>query len=259
MTPADPGPIVAPGVEQRAGPAPCLRDGDISPTSFLAPRDHEAGMDFEQARFNMVEQQIRTWEVLDQDVLDLLFQVRREDFVPFAYRSLALADLEIPIGEGERMWTPKMEARVLQELDLKANEAVLEIGTGSGYLTALLARRGAEVTSVDIHERFVLEARSKLARAGIGNVKLQVGDGARGWGSEQYEAIVLTGSTPVLNGAWLEQLRPGGRVFAVVGDAPAMSARIVRWEAPSAMVSEDLFETVVAPLQNAAQPRRFVF
>jgi protein-L-isoaspartate(D-aspartate) O-methyltransferase len=216
-------------------------------------------MDFEQARFNMVEQQIRTWDVLDQEVLDLLLEVRREDFVPLAYRSLAFADLEIPIGDGERMWTPKMEARVLQELDLKANEAVLEIGTGSGYLTALLAHCAGEVTSVDIHERFVLEARAKLARAGIGNVKMKAGDGARGWGSEQYEAIVLTGSTPVLSEAWLEQLKPGGRIFAVVGDAPAMSARMVRWEAPGARVGEDLFETVVAPLQNAAQPRRFVF
>jgi protein-L-isoaspartate(D-aspartate) O-methyltransferase len=216
-------------------------------------------MDFEQARFNMVEQQIRTWEVLDQEVLDLLFEVRREDFVPLAYRALAFADLEIPIGDGERMWTPKMEARVLQELDLKANEAVLEIGTGSGYLTALLARCSGSVTSVDIHERFVVEARAKLTRAGIGNVTLDIGDGARGWGSERYEAIVLTGSTPVLSDAWLQQLRPGGRIFAVVGDAPAMSARMVRWEAPGAIAAEDLFETVIAPLQNAAQPKRFVF
>src|SRR5207253_2599483 len=143
---------------------------------------------------------------------------------------------EIPIGEGERMWTPKMEARVLQELDLKANEAALEIGTGSGYLTALLARSCGVVTSVDIHERFVLEARSKLARAGIGNVKLAVGDGARGWGSEQYEALVLTGSTPVLPDAWREQLRPGGRIFAVVGDAPAMSA------SRSGAAAEDLIQ-----------------
>jgi protein-L-isoaspartate(D-aspartate) O-methyltransferase len=236
-----------------------LRDDGIGPTQFIVPRDHEAGMDFEQARFNMVEQQIRTWEVLDQEVLDLLFEVRREDFVPLAYRSLAFADLEIPIGDGERMWTPKMEARVLQELDLKANEAVLEIGTGSAYLTALLARRCGGVTSVDIHERFVLEARPKLARAGIGNVKLEVGDGAHGWGSELYEAIVLTGSTPVLPKSWLEQLRPGGRIFAVVGDAPAMSARMMRWDAPGAIVTEDLFETVIAPLRNAAQPERFVF
>jgi protein-L-isoaspartate(D-aspartate) O-methyltransferase len=216
-------------------------------------------MDFEQARFNMVEQQIRTWDVLDQEVLDLLFEVRREDFVPLAYRSLAFADLEIPIGDGERMWTPKMEARVLQELDLKANEAVLEVGTGSGYLTALLAHCAGVVTSIDVRERFVVEARAKLARAGIGNVRIQVGDGAVGWGNEQYEAIVLTGSTPVLSEAWLGQLKPGGRIFAVVGDAPAMSARTVRWQAPGAMVTEDHFETVIAPLQNAAQPRRFVF
>ena len=229
------------------------------PARQVTKQAYEAGMDFEQARFNMVEQQIRTWDVLDQDVLDLLFVVRREDFVPLAYRALAFADLEIPIGDGERMWTPKMEARVLQELDLKANEAVLEIGTGSGYLTALLAHRSAEVTSVDSRERFVHEARLKLKRAGIGNVTLKVGDGARGWGSEQYEAIVLTGSTPVLDQAWLRQLKPGGRIFAVVGDAPAMSARMVRWEAPDAIVTEDLFETVIAPLQNAAQPERFVF
>ena len=122
-------------------------------------------MDFEQARFNMVEQQIRTWEVLDQEVLDLLFAVKREEFVPPAYRALAFADLEIPLGDDERMWTPKMEARVLQELELKPNEVALEIGTGSGYLTALLASRCREVTSVDINARFLNEARSKLEAA----------------------------------------------------------------------------------------------
>src|SRR5205823_6313590 len=126
-------------------------------------------------------------------------------FVPLAYRPLAFADLEIPIGEGERMWTPKMEARVLQELDLNGTEAVLEIGTGSGYLTALLARSCGVVTSVDIHQRFVLEARTKLARTGIGNAMLHVGDAAAGWGSEHYEAIVLTGSTPVLPDSWIAQ------------------------------------------------------
>src|ERR1700693_344032 len=236
-----------------------MADGIIGRLRVSCPARQRGCMDFEQARFNMVEQQVRTWAVLDQEVLDLLFQVRREDFVPPTYRTLAFADLEIPLGDGECMWTPKMEARVLQELELKANEAVLEIGTGSGYLTALLARSCGVVTSLDIHERFVLEARPKLARAGIGNVKLAVGDGALGWGSEQYEAIVLTGSTPVLSKAWLEQLKPGGRIFAVVGDAPAMRARMVRWEARGAIVSEDLFETVIAPLQNAAQPQRFVF
>src|SRR5437773_10539644 len=120
-------------------------------------------MDFEQARFNMVEQQIRTWEVLDQEVLNLLFVVRREEFVPPAYRTLAFADLEIPLGDGERMWTPKMEARVLQELELKGNEVVLEIGTGSGYLTALLARRAREVVSIEINPRLLIEGPAHLA------------------------------------------------------------------------------------------------
>ena len=216
-------------------------------------------MDFEQARFNMVEQQVRTWEVLDPEVLDLLFVVRREEFVPPAYRMLAFADLEIPLGDGERMWTPKMEARVLQELELKPNETVLEIGTGSGYLTALLTRRAGEVVSVEINPRLLAEGRAHLAAAGVRNARVQSGDGARGWGSETSDAIVLTGSTPVLPESWLKQLKPGGRLFAVVGDAPAMTARLTRWTAPGAIVHEDLFETVIAPLRNAPQPARFVF
>ena len=207
----------------------------------------------------MVEQQVRTWDVLDQEVLALLFAVKREHFVPPAYRALAFADLEIPLGDGEHMWTPKMEARVLQELELKADETVLEIGTGSGYLTALLARRSAEVTSVEINPRLAEEARGHLGSAGIGNVRLEKGDGARGWRSESYDAIVLTGSTPALPDSWFRQLKPNGRLFAVVGDAPVMTARLARWSAPGAIVQRDLFETVVAPLKNAPQPARFVF
>jgi protein-L-isoaspartate(D-aspartate) O-methyltransferase len=216
-------------------------------------------MDFEQARYNMVEQQVRTWAVLDQQVLDLLFAIRRENFVPPAYRALAFADLEIPLGEGERMWTPKMEARVLQELGLKESESVLEIGTGSGYLTALLAARSREVVSVEINPRLHAEARAHLDAAGVRNARLERGDGARGWGGDAYDAIVLTGSTPVLPDSWLKQLKPGGRMFAVVGDAPVMTARISRWSAPGAIVHDDLFETVIAPLKNAPQPERFVF
>ena len=216
-------------------------------------------MDFEQARFNMVEQQVRTWAVLDQSVLDLLFAVHREDFVPPAYRTLAFADFEIPLGDGERMWTPKMEARVVQELEVKDAESVLEIGTGSGYLTALLAARAREVVSVEINARLHAEARAHLVAAGARNVRLARGDGARGWGDDTYDAIVLTGSTPVLPDGWVKQLRPGGRLFAVVGDPPVMKARLVRWSAPDAIVHEDLFETVIAPLKNAPQPARFVF
>jgi protein-L-isoaspartate(D-aspartate) O-methyltransferase len=216
-------------------------------------------MDFEQARFNMVEQQIRTWDVLDQDVLNLLFEVKREEFVPAAYRALAFADLEIPLAEGARMWTPKMEARVLQELELEQSETVIEVGTGSGYLTALLAHRCALVTSVEIVPALASAAKAKLRRAGIENVRIEEGDAARGYAAHAYDAIVLTGSTPVLPETWLKQLRPGGRLFAVVGDAPVMTARLMRWTAPEAIATEDLFETVVAPLRNALQPARFVF
>ncbi len=216
-------------------------------------------MDIERARYNMVEQQVRTWEVLDQDILDLLFCVKREDFVPAAYRMLAFADLEIPLGDGEKMWVPKMEARVLQELRLQPGERVLEIGTGSGYLTALLASRGATVTSVEINARLALEAKARLARSGFAGVELAVGSAAMGWGRETYDAIVLTGSTPVLPEAFVGQLTPGGRLFAVVGDAPVMKARLVRWVAPDALATQDLFETVIDPLKNAATPSRFEF
>jgi len=216
-------------------------------------------MDIERARFNMVEQQIRTWDVLDQDILDLLFTVKREDFVPAAYRMLAFADLEIPLGDGEKMWTPKMEARVLQELTLEAGESVLEIGTGSGYFTALLASRGAEVTSVEINPRLAAEARARLARSCIGGIEQSEGDGAQGFGSEFYDAIVLTGSTPILPAALVAQLSPGGRLFAIVGDAPVMTACLVRSVGPESVTRTDLFETVIDPLKNAAQTARFRF
>jgi protein-L-isoaspartate(D-aspartate) O-methyltransferase len=216
-------------------------------------------MDIEQARFNMVEQQIRTWDVLDQDILDLLFAVKREEFVPAAYRLLAFADLEIPLPGGAKMWTPKMEARVLQTLALVPGETVLEIGTGSGYFTALLASRQALVTSVEIDPRLAAEAGPRLARAGLAGVELAVGDGAQRWSDAQYDAIVLTGSTPVVPAGLLAQLKPGGRMFAVVGDAPVMTARLLRSVAPDAIVATDLFETVIDPLKNAAQPARFLF
>jgi protein-L-isoaspartate(D-aspartate) O-methyltransferase len=215
--------------------------------------------DYEQARYNMVEQQIRPWAVLDQDVLDLLFAVRREEFVPREYRTLAFADFEIPLGNGARMWTPKMEARVLQELQLQPDERVLEIGTGSGYFTALLASSAAEVVSVEIDARLCEEARRKLAAHAFANVRVERGDGARGFGDEAYDAIVLTGSTPILPDRFIEQLRPGGRLFAVVGEPPVMTARLTRWTGPGSRVDRDLFETVIQPLQNALVPDRFVF
>ena len=217
-------------------------------------------MNIEQARFNMVEQQIRPWEVLDQDVLDLLYVVPREEFVPPAHRALAFADMEIPIGEGERMWAPRVEARVLQELALRKVDRVLEVGTGSGYLTALLAHRTAHVHSVEIKPALAAFGKANLERHGADNVTLEVGDAAHGWSQHApYDLVVLTGSTPVLPQSWLAQLAPGGRLFAVVGDAPVMKATVVHCSAPGAYRSVELFETVLAPLVNAEQPPRFRF
>jgi len=217
-------------------------------------------MNSEQARNNMVEQQIRTWEVLDQGVLDLLYLVPREEFVLAQYKALAFSDMEIPIGEGERMWQPKMEARVLQELALKKTDRVLEVGTGSGYLTALLSRRAGHVHTVEIKPKLAELGRKNLAKQAVDNVTLQIGDAARGWpGQAPYDVIVLTGATPVLPHAFLEQLAAGGRLFAVVGEAPAMTARLVTCTTPGAYGSVDLFETVIAPLVNAEQPSRFKF
>ena len=221
-------------------------------------------MNLEQARTNMVEQQIRTWEVLDQDVLDLLYAVPREEFVPQAYRNLAFTDMEIPLEEGakggEKMWPPKLEARVLQELAPKRTDRVLEIGTGSGYLTALLAHRAAQVYSVEIKPDLAAFGRANVARHGVDNVSFEIGDGARGvakWAP--YDVVVLTGSVPLLPRGVLESLAPGGRAFAVVGDAPVMCAKLVTCGAPAAFHTVELFETLLAPLANCERPSRFRF
>lgn len=216
--------------------------------------------DPERARFNMVEQQIRPWDVLDQKVLDLLFKVRREEFVPQAYRALAFADLEIPLGHGEVMLQPKLEARILQELAIQPSDRILEIGTGSGYMTALLASQGAHVYSVEIVEEFTRAAAARLATNGISNVTLETGDAARGWERHApYNVIVLTGSTPVLAEDFARCLQPGGRLFAVVGEAPTMDAQLVICAASGACSTVSLFETCIPALRNAPQRPRFTF
>jgi protein-L-isoaspartate(D-aspartate) O-methyltransferase len=180
--------------------------------------------------------------------------VPREQFVPEKHRALAFTDMEIPIGEGQKMWQPKLEARVLQELGVRKTDRVLEVGTGSGYMAALLSHRAAHVHSVEIHPALAAWGRGNLERHGVDNVTLEVGDAARGWPAHApYDVIVLTGSTPVLPRAFLEQLAPGGRLFAVVGEAPVMRARLV------SSTTVDLFETVLAPLVNAEQSSRFRF
>ena len=217
-------------------------------------------MNIEQARYNMVEQQIRPWDVLDQDVLDLLFKVRREDFVPEAHRTLAFVDMEIPLGHGQTMWTPKLEARAIQELDIRATDRVLEIGTGSGYLTALLASRAAGVVSIDIFPEFTAAATQKLRAHGFDNVVLHTADAALDWPDDAgFDVIVLTGSTPLLSDALLHRLKVGGRLFAITGEAPVMQAQLITCTAPGATRSITLFETCVAPLINAPHPAVFVF
>ena len=217
-------------------------------------------MDFQQARFNMVEQQIRTWEVLDPKVLDLLFRMRREDYVPQQYRELAFADMEIPLGHGETMLAPKLEARMVQELALRPGDKILEVGTGSGYMTTLLASLGGHVYSVDLIAEFTRSAGARLAAHGIANVTLETGDAARGWDRHApYDAIVLTGSVPVLPDAFAKCLIRGGRLLAVVGEPPVMEARLVTCHAAGACNTTGLFETCIAPLKNALQPEKFVF
>jgi protein-L-isoaspartate(D-aspartate) O-methyltransferase len=217
-------------------------------------------MNVEQARYNMVEQQIRPWEVLDQQVLDLLLKVRREEFVPPQYRSLAFVDMEIPLSHGEKMLAPKIEARLLQELAIQPGDRILEVGTGSGYMTALLASLGGHVDSVDIVPEFTQAAVAKLAAHRITNVMLETGDAARGWNKQApYDAIVLTGSVPILPEAFKQALAPGGRLIAVVGEPPVMEARLITRVGNSAFNSIGLFETCIAPLRNALQPERFVF
>jgi protein-L-isoaspartate(D-aspartate) O-methyltransferase len=217
-------------------------------------------MDIEQARFNMVESQIRTWEVLDQEVLDLLFTVKRELFVPEKWRALAFADMEIPLGHNQTMWPPKLEARCLQEIGLKKNETVLEAGTGSGYFCALLAACAEHVFSVEIYSELAKQAAQNLKREGVANITLETGDASRGWNKQApYDVIVLTGSVPLLIEVYQQALKTGGRLFAIVGDPPVMEAKLITCAAPGAFSSVGLFETCISPLINAPQPERFVF
>ena len=216
--------------------------------------------DIERNRFFMVEQQIRTWEVLDPVVLDLLMRVHREDFVPPAHRALAFAEMEIPLGRGEVMLSPKIEARMLQELMIRNTDNVLEIGTGSGYMAALLASLARHVYSVDIVPDFTRTAATRLAAAGLSNVTLETGDAARGWDKHgPYDVIVLTGSVPVLPEAFQQSLNAGGRLIAVVGEAPVMQARLITKAQGNSCNTVNLFETCIPPLKNALQPQRFEF
>ncbi|WP_332671324.1 protein-L-isoaspartate O-methyltransferase family protein [Aromatoleum sp.] len=217
-------------------------------------------MNFEQARFNMVEQQIRPWEVLDQDVLDLLMAVRREEFVPAAYKTLAFADIEIPIGCGQVMLKPVVEGKILQALQLKRSDTALEIGAGTGYFAALLASCTDWVRTIDIEPELVKLAADNLNRYGVQNVIVEEGDAATGWSERApYDVIVVSGGLPMLAGSLLAQLKVGGRMFAFVGEAPVMKARLVTRVGEAEYMNEDIFETVVPMLKNAPRHDEFRF
>ncbi len=222
-------------------------------------------MDIELARMNMIEQQIRPWDVLDQAVLDLLATVRREDFVPPQYRALAFTDVELPlridgVDTGEVMLTPKVEARLLQELGIQAHETALEVGCGSGFMSALVAHRAHSVVAIEIDRRLCAFGKANLEHAGIRNVRIEQGDGALGWGERApYDVIILSGSVPVLPQQVLAQLKVGGRLAAIVGEAPAMTAQIVTRATDASFDTLALFETCAKPLRNAWRPDPFRF
>ena len=217
-------------------------------------------MNIEQARFNMIEQQIRTWDVLDQEVLDLLTIVKRENFVPAAYAALAFVDTEIPLPCGQSMLMPKFEARILQEAAVKKHEHVLEIGAGSGYMAALLGRCARHVTSVEIEPQLVALAQENIAADRIDNVDVVHGDGAQAWATiAPYDVIVVSASMPILPAEFLQQLKVDGRLLCVIGTAPVMTAQCITRVSETGFTTVNLFETAIKPLRNASTPSRFSF
>jgi len=214
----------------------------------------------EIARFNMIEQQIRTWDVLDPVVLAVLDEVPRENFVAESQRGLAFADIELPIGEGQTMLSPKVEGRILQAVGIKKTDKVLVIGTGSGYLTALLATLAAHVHAVEIHPELSDVAKSRLEKQKIHNVTLYVADAANGFAlAAPYDVIVFTGSLQLRPTAAEKMLNVGGRLFAVVGDLPIMQATLTQRISEDALRHEVIFETCLPPLVNAPQAEKFEF
>ena len=216
-------------------------------------------MDTDFARQQMVEQQVRAWDVLDPDVLQVLMEIPREQFVPTGYESLAFADTEIPIGHGQSMMTPTLEGRVLQALKPAAGESVLEVGTGTGFVTACLAKLAGSVTSIDIYEDFLDTARANIEDSGLGDVELLQMDAMEALPEGTFDVIAVTGSIETFDPRFVEVLAPGGRLFVVVGAGPAMDARIVTRTGDNEWDSESLFETTLSPLINGVEPTRFSF
>ena len=216
-------------------------------------------LDVNTARRQMIEQQVRAWDVLDLKVLAAMERVPREEFAPPAYRDLAFADMNLPIGHGQTMLAPKLEGRVLQALELGPDDDVLEIGTGSGYFAACLGSLAHTVTSIEIHEDLAASARASLARSDVHNVTVVAADAYSYEDPAIYDAVVLTGSLPLYDERFERWLAPGGRLFVVVGQGPVMEACRVTRTGPGEWLRESLFETTMDPLIHAAEPPRFVF
>ena len=219
-------------------------------------------MDLNQARFNMIEQQIRPWEVLDPQVLDLLSVVRREDFVPLAHKALAFVDMEIPLGSapGQAMLAPRVQARLLQELALKNTDKVLEVGTGSGFMAALMAHQADSVLSLELDASLAAQAQSNLQKAGVNNVAVRVADGSQGAQSDApFDAILLSGSVAKVPAALLQQLKVGGRLVAIVGDEPMMRATVVTRTSDSNFTTTEPWDCNAPRLTGFTEPSRFAF
>lgn len=217
-------------------------------------------MEIKTARFNMVEQQIRPWEVFDKRVLDLMGEAPRHEYVPSAYRNLAFADLHIPLGNGREMMSPKVEARLLQALEIQPTDKILEVGTGCGYLTSLLAALGGQVISVDTDTGLSAQAATNLSDHGIDNVTLEIGDASKGWEAHQpYDVIVVNGSMPCLPQSLNENLTIGGRLAAIVGKSPVMEALLIQRVGQKSWSDVALFETDLAALPDTEEPQHFVF
>ncbi len=221
-------------------------------------------MDFERARFNMIEQQIRPWDVLDPDVLETLFAVHREDFVPPAHRALAFSDLELPltidgVATGESMLSPKLEARMLQSVLPQRTHAVLEIGAGSGHMAALLAQFARHVVSCELREDLCRFARSNLKKAGIGNVSVEHRNGLDVAADDTFDVIVLSGSVQFVPDSLMQRLSAAGRLIAIVGEPPVMSAQRITRTGDREFHSENLFETMAPPLREFPKRDRFRF
>jgi protein-L-isoaspartate(D-aspartate) O-methyltransferase len=227
--------------------------------------ERESAMNFEQARFNMIEQQIRPWDVLDQSVLQLLATVKREDFVPLAYKQLAFTDMEIPLQaggkQGRTMLAPKVEARILQDLAVHKHEKVLEIGAGSGYMAALLAHKAQRVITLEIDETQAITARENLQKAGIHNCEVRLADGSRTDLSVDgpFDVIVLSGSVANVPQALKNLLKPGGRLVAIVGDAPVMCATYVQRAADGSFTTSQPWDTFAPRLLGFADTSKFSF